>query len=866
MNDVRRSRPVNNVGSNRMHQSKSAQRVLQCFYTNSDSVLNKKSELLTVIENECIDIICITETLPKNHGGKIVPVEFQLPGFDCFHNLNEEQCSRGVALWVKTSYGAQQIKLSAEHQSARESVWCELSLKGKDSLLIDVMYRSPKSSSDNDKVLKSLLLPSMTFNRSHTLIVGDFNHPALDWTDGSSPRDENHPASLFMESVRDSFLVQHVTKPTHYRSKQTPNILDLVFTSDESMLDELRHEAPLGKSHHQSLLFSIKCCAEKTLRKRERLNFAKGDYDKLREAVDAANISDCIKDMNVADSWSFLKDTVMSAVDACVPKITLGGVKKSQWMNSTVKAQLKTKKEAYKRYLRTRSDSDYNLYARARNQAKKVCRTAVKNFEKNIAKNAKKNPKAFFLYASSKCKTNDGISDLKVDQRKISSDEGKANVLNQFFSSVFTDEDLNIIPDIEERPVGSKLTGFEIHEEEVLKRLVALNPNKSCGPDGFHPRLLKELATILAGPLTVFFQKTLNEGTLPSDWKEAQVTPLFKKGDKSSPGNYRPVSLTSVVCKVMESVVRDRIIDHLTVHHLLSDCQHGFIAGRSCTTNLLSTLNDWTRLLDEREPVDALYLDFAKAFDSVPHERLLRKVKSLGIEGNVLQWIRDFLVGRRQRVSINGTVSDWASVRSGVPQGSVLGPILFVAFINDLPEVVSSVCSMYADDTKVYNTVKDASNKAQLQDDLDSLVNWADTWQLRFNADKCKVLHLGKNNEQQDYSMRRHGCNERVMIEKSSVEKDLGVYVDKELKFSKHVETKANTSNKLLGLIRRSYEFLDAETMKQLFVAVVRPNLEFGNVVWSPRFEKNKNLIENVQRRATRIIPGLKGKSYGERL
>jgi hypothetical protein len=159
----------------------------------------------------------------------------------------------------------------------------------------------------------------------------------------------------------------------------------------------------------------------------------------------------------------------------------------------------------------------------------------VKNFEKNIAKNAEKIPKAFFLYASSKCKSKDGISDLKVDQRKISSDEGKATVLNQFFSSVFTDEDLNSIPDIEERPVGSYLTGFEIHEEEVLMRLVVLNTNKSRGPDGFRPRLLKESATVLAGPLTVFFQKNLNEGTLPSDWKEAQVTPLFKKVTKASP-------------------------------------------------------------------------------------------------------------------------------------------------------------------------------------------------------------------------------------------------------------------------------------------------------------------------------------------
>jgi hypothetical protein len=157
--------------------------------------------------------------------------------------------------------------------------------------------------------------------------------------------------------------------------------------------------------------------------------------------------------------------------------------------------------------------------------------------------------------------------------------------------------------------------------------------------------------------------------------------------------------------------------------------------------------------LDERELVNVVYLDFAKAFVSVPHERLFRKVKSLEIEGNVLQWIRDFLVGRRQRVSINGTVSDWVTVRSGGPKGSVLGSVLFVAFINDLPEV----CSVYADNTKIYNTVKDALNKVQLQDDLDSLVKWADTWQQHFNVDKCKLLHLENNNKQQDYSIRRHG-------------------------------------------------------------------------------------------------------------
>jgi hypothetical protein len=188
--------------------------------------------------------------------------------------------------------------------------------------------------------------------------------------------------------------------------------------------------------------------------------------------------------------------------------------------------------------------------------------------------------------------------------------------LTFLISSVQTEEDLNSIPASEERPVGSKLTSFEI--QEVLKRLIAVNPKKSFGPGGFHSRLLRELATVLAGPLTSFFRETLNEGILPTDWKEAQVTPLFKKRDKSCPGNYRPVCLTRVVCKVMESVVRDRLIDHLTANNLLSNCQHGFIAGRSCTTNLLSTLNEWTRLLDERGASRCSVLRFCQGIWQCP--------------------------------------------------------------------------------------------------------------------------------------------------------------------------------------------------------------------------------------------------------
>ena len=235
-------------------------------------------------ENEFLDIICITETLQKNQGERIDPAELQFQDFNCFHNLRQKQCHRGVAMWVRKCLGAQQIKSLGECQAARESVWCELTLQDKDCLLVGTVYRSPNSTAENDALVNGLL-SRMLEGRSHILIVGDFNHPEINWTTESTPRDLNHPASLFMEAIRDSFLVQHVVKPTHYRGDQTANVLDLVFTNEQEMIDNIRHEAPVGKSHHQTLLFKLRCNTEKKLHDSYRNNFAKGDYDWLRNCV-----------------------------------------------------------------------------------------------------------------------------------------------------------------------------------------------------------------------------------------------------------------------------------------------------------------------------------------------------------------------------------------------------------------------------------------------------------------------------------------------------------------------------------------------------------------------------------------------------
>lgn len=573
---------------------------------------------------------------------------------------------------------------------------------------------------------------------------------------------------------------------------------------------------------------------------------------------------------NLEDRWKVLKGTLDEAIKSTIPQVKQPTETRKKklplWTNEKALTKVKKKREAYRRYIETREGKDYLCYAKARNQAKQACRRAVQLHEQNIARNAKKNPKAFYAYARSKLQTRDGIADLEDEKgNKATTNEEKAAMLNAFFCSVFTKENLEDIPELENKEVKEALGAIEINEEDVVKKLKALKINKSPGPDELHPRVLREAAEELAKPVTLLFQQSIQEGKLPQIWKDANVTPLFKKGSKSNPGNYRPVSLTCILCKVLESIIRDKLVKHMLENNLLSKHQHGFISGRSSSTNLLTVLDAWTEALDNSTPIDAIYLDFAKAFDSVPHERLARKLKMYGVTGSALIWIQQFLSNRRQCVRVEDAFSSWKPVTSGIPQGSVLGPVLFVIFINDLPEVTESFVEMFADDTKIYMPLKNEADSAKLQQDIHNLTDWATKWQLRFNASKCKTLHLGNNNPQKSYVMKNEH-DVLTTLEKTELEKDLGINIDPSLKFSQHIEKQVNKANRILGLIRRSYQHLDKDSFKHLFTALVRPHLEYCNVAWAPRLVKDKKLIEGVLRRGSKCVPGLRELSYEDRL
>ena len=644
----------------------------------------------------------------------------------------------------------------------------------------------------------------------------------------------------------------------------------MILTVSEDDVTNLSYHPPWGKSHHIVLSFEVPGLGSSGMEATEtskvlKFNLNKGNYGQMKQELSNINWNEKLTDeMSVEDCWEVIERTIKHLKEKHIPlKTHLNQeAKRKSLVPKTILDKIRLKRQAFKMYKKYRTKENMEAYARARNQVKWALRKSVKEKETAIAKTIKTDPKSFYAYISSKTKPKENVTNLfKDDGTLTKTNKEKADVLNSFFCSVFTQENTNFMPSFDTFNMKENaLSCFDITEEQVIKRLSQLNINKTEGPDGMHPRLLKELAKELGYPLMVLFNKSLKQGKIPTAWKNAEVKPIFKKGEKCIPGNYRPVSLTSVVCKVLEGFVRDVLNSHFKEHNLLSDHQYGFCSGRSCSTQLLTTIQDWMKLIEEGKPVDVIYLDLQKAFDKVPHRRLINKLQGYGISGKLLTWIEDFLTGRSQFVNVAGEYSANSRVTSGVPQGSVLGPTLFIYFINDMPNTVDSLIKIFADDTKIYEGLPATNQSPTLQKDIEKLHSWTLDWQIKFNSDKCKVLHLGKNNPDISYNMNG------VRLEVTEAEKDLGVVVDNKLSFDQHISEIVKKGNKITGMISHYITNKTKEIMIPLYKSLVRPIMEYGNVVWSPWLRKDIDKIEGVQRRFTKRICDVKEEEYETRL
>ncbi|KAI8494635.1 hypothetical protein Bbelb_278610 [Branchiostoma belcheri] len=689
------------------------------------------------------------------------------------------------------------------------------------------------------------------------LIGGDFNLPGWDWSSTTLKPSTPYPGlhQDFLDILQDNGLEQLVKEPT-----REDNTLDLLVTNNPNLVP--RVEIVPGLSDH-----NIPYCEINTSNRRKKQTqrtiplFAKADWDSLRSEATKISIEvqDNCDNMSTEELWTTFKDSLTAAVKNFIPHKTTRTKINLPWVTPSIRKLMNRRDRKYRKWKKNGSN-------KLREEVKALRRTIQRQIRRSYWSHLnsvfteetsayKPGNKRFWAYVKNQRSSNAGVAPLKKDGRLTSNPQEQADILNEHFQSVFSDGQQYSNAEFEEKtgmqnidvPAMDNIT---ITCEGVSKLMEKLNPHKAGGPDGISPRILRELAEELAPALTTIFKSSLTTGSVPTDWRSAYVMPIFKKGEQYDPTNYRPISLTCIACKLMEHIVVKHVMYHLESHAILNDAQHGFRRGRSCESQLLEMVEELTTNVESGKQTDILIMDFAKAFDRVNHSLLIHKLHRLGIQGSTLAWIESFLRDRRQAVIVDGYQSSYASVRSGVPQGSVLGPCLFLAYINDLPDKLTALARLFADDTAMYNVITNREQQDQLQRDLERLADWEKSWDMMFHPAKCVTMTVTRSRKPLETSYVLHGHT----LETVRTAKYLGVSLCRDASWNVHYNNVANKANGVLCFIKRNLKISSVSIKEKAYKTFVRPLLEYASSVWDPYKQKDIDKLESIQRRAARYV------------
>lgn len=678
------------------------------------------------------------------------------------------------------------------------------------------------------------------------LVLGDFNVPSVLWTvcpdTGGLVASSLGNYETFFHSLSEMCLNQFNTIVN-----MNGRLLDLVFCNVSDFTFGRTDPFVLPEdSHHPTLYITFNYDTPASFYDNDKqtrcLDFKRTNFRSLHYLLSGIVWpSFTVKPVNAFDKfYSLINDCLTESVPYMFTNSVLKG---PPWFSKKLRYLRNRRNRLYKGYMSHNNPSNRAKYLVAVEQYNALNSVSYHNYLMRMRRKINSNPKTFFEFVNFKRKVNGFPSYFKLGDVVSSDDNEISNLFAEFFQSTYS----NKYPVASDYPYHIQeyniISNIALTYEEVLEGLKALQSNFSPGPDGIPAFILKKCADFLYIPLTDMFNSSLSSGYFPVLWKESFIVPLYKNGSRFDIANYRGIAKLSAIPKLFEKLVTSRLVHKFS--GIVTSHQHGFVKGRSTVSNLLEFTSLALEAFTLRLQTDVIYTDFSKAFDTVSHGLLIHKLNLMGFPPGLLRWISSYLSGRTQRVKFKSSLSRVINVSSGVPQGSHLGPILFVLYLNDLPSIIrSSLILMYADDVKLFSSFNSLQDAKNLQEDLNSLVDWCTTNNMTLNLKKCKKMSFSRVSLlQTQYYI--YDCE----LDNVTSFNDLGVLLDCKLRFHLQIDSCVGRAKSLLGFIKRwSKEFDDPYLTKRLFTSLVRPVLEYAVVVWCPSYKCDIDRIESVQK------------------
>lgn len=834
------------------------------YYQNVGGMNSNVEDYRISVSDRCYNIIALTETWldSRTISNQVFGSEYEV--FRCDRNPRNSRKSTGGGVLLAVGSELKARAIENDLWNSVEQVWAAVDLADR-TLFVCVVYIPPNRARDIDFIdahcrsIQAVLESATAIDE--VIVLGDYNLPGISWQPSHSgflyPDPERSVFHCGATMLLDSYSTSTLSQINHVVNENNRS-LDLCFVSSQDVAPFIScAPAPLVKPtpHHLPLIVTVE---SKLLHDFDETpvavsyDFRKADYRSISDLLSSLDWENILDHHDVEVAARTFSHILAYTIDRHVPKISHQKTAHHPWQTKELRRLKSTKRAALRKYTKYRTFQLKCYYVRLNHQFKRISRQSYSRYQQGIQRRMRSHPKSFWNYVNEQRKESGLPSSMVFNGEVGSTNQEICRLFSLKFADVFTDESLSdeyVNLAASNVPMhGDTLNGIDINDMTILRAASKLKSSCNPGPDGIPSVFLKKNIDSLLTPLCHVFQLSLRCGIFPSCWKFAHMFPVHKKGNKRDVNNYRGITSLSTVSKLFELVIMEPLLSHCK--HVLSDDQHGFMSGRSTTTNLLCLTSYVTDSMVDRAQTDVIYTDLSAAFDKLNHAIAIAKLDRLGINGNLLQWFRSYVTGRQLMVAIGDYRSDTYPATSGIPQGSHLGPLIFLLYFNDVNYVLDGPRLSYADDLKIYLRIRSIADCHFLQRQLHAFADWCTLNRMEVNPAKCSVISFSRIKEPIIFNYNLLGS----AIERVSHVKDLGVILDSQLTYKQHISYVVDKASRTLGFIFRiTKNFTDIYCLKSLYSSLVRSVLEYCSAVWNPSYNNGVERVESVQHRFLRF-------------